>query len=124
MKKECTECKKEKDLTEFYKKADRKNGHNLCKSCFNKYCVNRWQQRKNEAIVYKGGECVDCKLSYPQYPAAIFEFHHLDPTQKDTDWNKLRLTSWEKIKKELDKCVLLCANCHRIRHHNEYINTL
>lgn len=124
MKKICTGCNAEKEISEFYKRADRKNGYSSCKSCFSKYCIERWQERKIKAIEYKGGECVDCHLSHPQYPAAIFEFHHLDPNQKDTDWTKLRLTSWEKIKTELDKCVLLCANCHRIRHHNEYINKL
>ena len=56
---------------------------------------------------------MDC--GYSGNPAA-FDFHHTDPTTKDYDWNRLRLKSWEAIIGELAKCVLLCANCHRIRH--------
>lgn len=118
MKKECTGCKKTKLITDFYKKNDRETGHNLCKSCFNQYCVSRWQKRKIQAIEYKGGRCVDCGFDHPTYPPDIFEFHHLNPNEKEFDWNKLKLTSWNKIVSELDKCVLLCANCHRIRHYN------
>lgn len=47
----------------------------------------------------------------------IFDFHHLNPSEKDVDWSKLRLKSDESIKNELNKCVLLCSNCHRKRHH-------
>ena len=40
-------------------------------------------------------------------------FHHLNPKEKDFDLSSRGLTrSWERIKKEIDKCVLLCANCH------------
>ncbi len=118
-KKECTKCREEKLITEFYQQSDRKNGSSKCKKCFNKYCGERWVQKKIDAIHYKGGECVDCKSSYPEYPYVIFEFHHLNPTQKDGDWSKMRLRSWSKITDGLDKCDLLCSNCHRIRHHNE-----
>jgi hypothetical protein len=112
----CNTCHVEKSIDEFYSKPDRKNGASNCKDCFNAYCIERWKKIKINAIKYKGGECVDCKVPYPQYPAAVFEFHHLDPDEKDVNFTKLRLRSWEKITKELDKCVLLCANCHRIRH--------
>lgn len=116
-KKICTSCNEEKLISEFYERKNRKTGSSLCRKCFNKYCTNRWIQRKIQAIEYKGNSCVDCKISYPNAPYVIFDFHHLDPEQKDTDWTKLRLRSWDKIVIELDKCDLLCSNCHRIRHH-------
>lgn len=117
--KTCTTCNEEKFITEFYQQKDRKIGSSSCKKCFNDYCVQRWVQKKKEAIEYKGGKCEDCPASYPSEPYVIFDFHHLDPEEKDVDWGKLRLKSWDKIKLELDKCVLLCSNCHRKRHHNE-----
>jgi len=87
-----------------------------CKKCFNARCQQRWVKRKLEAIDYLGNRCADCDLHISQSHYAVFEFHHLDPTQKDADWNKLRLSSSARILSELAKCVLLCANCHRIRH--------
>lgn len=45
------------------------------------------------------------------------DFHHLDPTQKIFGLSVKGLTrSWEKIRNEIDKCILLCANCHREIH--------
>jgi predicted HNH restriction endonuclease len=45
------------------------------------------------------------------------EFHHLDPTQKDFGIShKGYARSWEKVKNEIEKRVLLCANCHREFH--------
>lgn len=113
-KKKCSKCKSILDLNMFYKKGDTYQSY--CKSCFNISCSERWINRKIWAIKYKGSNCVDCGLSYPDTPYPVFEFHHLNPSEKDLDWSKLRLTTKNKIKVELDKCVLLCANCHRIRH--------
>lgn len=113
----CTKCNREKENIEFYKQSDRKKGASYCKSCFNKYCMDRWINRKIEAIKYKGNSCKQCGIIYPDYPYAVFEFHHTDPQSKDYDWTKLRSRSLSVIKKELDKCVLLCANCHRIEHY-------
>ena len=122
MKKICTSCKEEKNINEFYIQKYRKNGSSYCKSCFNNFCIERWKKRKIKAIEYLGNECVDCKTPHPKYPSSVYEFHHLDPSIKDYTWVKLRLKSWDKIKDELNKCVLLCANCHRIRHHNENLD--
>lgn len=60
-----------------------------------------------------GSTCHDCNKSYPD---CVYEFHHLDPTTKDRTPALLFMLSDKRIKDELDKCIMLCANCHRIRH--------
>lgn len=115
--KTCIDCKKDKLITEYYKSSTHSFGVMCyCKQCFNQRCIKRWVQRKINAINYKGSFCVRCKLHLQDTHYSVFEFHHKDPNQKDYDWNKLRLKSLTTIKKELDKCDLLCANCHRIVH--------
>lgn len=98
--------------------AYRKNKERLqsqCKSCFNLYCVNRWKRLKLEAINSFGNECYDCKTSYHY---SVYEFHHLDMNTKDFDWSQIRLKSKAIRQRELSKCIMLCANCHRIRHYS------
>lgn len=85
----------------------------MCKQCFSKYCMERWRDRKKQAIQYLGGSCNRCKK---KHAPEIYDFHHVVPGNKDFTWQKLRLKSWESITKELDKCELVCANCHRYRH--------
>lgn len=116
MKKICSKCKAEKDISEFYKK-DKTYYHAYCKECFNDYCSQRWIAKKIEAIKYLGSKCNNCSVSYPNYPYVVFDFHHLDPTIKQFDWDKMKLQSEKNLFKELDKCILLCSNCHRIIHY-------
>ena len=63
-----------------------------------------------------GGKC--CRCGYNKCEAAL-ELHHVDPTTKDADTTKnLRLISDEvRVNEELDKCILLCSNCHREEHY-------
>jgi DNA-binding CsgD family transcriptional regulator len=77
----------------------------------NKKIVTRTRQRlKLKAIDYKGGACVCCGYNKS---VRSMHFHHIDPTQKDFSIGGNGATrSWEKIKTELDKCVLVCSNCH------------
>ncbi len=113
----CADCKLHKPLNEFYAQRCHAQGvMSYCKHCFNLRCQRRWVQRKLVAIADKGGQCLDCHLRLADSHYAVFEFHHLDPQQKDVDWSKLRLASNARLRAELEKCVLLCANCHRIRH--------
>ena len=65
------------------------------------------------AVEYKGGACVLC--GYNKSHAAL-EFHHIDPHEKDIQIGVKANIAWSKIKLEIDKCVLLCANCHREEH--------
>lgn len=78
--------------------------------------MERWKKRKIEAIVYKGSKCENCKLEYPKIDACVFDFHHKNPNEKEFDWRKLRMRSWKNVLLELDKCSLLCSNCHRLAH--------
>lgn len=119
--KACTTCKQEKGIDHFYLQ----KGHPLdrmssCKPCFNKKCCQRWVRLKVEAINAKGGKCSRCSLSLSDSHYSVFEFHHNNPVEKDFDWNKMRLASKERRDKELIKCTLLCANCHRIVHSEDF----
>lgn len=73
------------------------------------------QKLKEKSINYKGGCCEKC--GYDRCNSAL-EFHHLDPNEKDFGIGSYSILSWEKIKLELDKCIMVCANCHREIHHN------
>ena len=69
--------------------------------------------RKQQAIQYLGGCCADCKQVYHD---SVYDFHHVDVASKEGNPSKFIAGSWDKAKEELDKCVLLCSNCHRLRH--------
>lgn len=110
----CQKCNKDLPKNDFYQRTGRKKSfHSYCKECFNYYCCLRWYERKLRAIKLLGGKCIDC--GYNKHPAAL-QFHHLNPEEKEFNWTKMRLKRWDKIEKELQKCILLCANCHSIRH--------
>jgi hypothetical protein len=116
--KTCSRCRLSKPIRDYYPKP-RDPGETLayCKPCFNAYTTERFRRRKRQAVEYLGGRCADCGGVYPYY---VFEFHHLDPARKEMGFNQLRRRSWEAVKREIDKCLLLCSNCHRIRHWREF----
>lgn len=82
------------------------------------YWSKQYKIRKLKAVEYKGGKCIKC--GYSKCVAAL-EFHHRDPKEKEVQWNQLRKRSWDTIVEELDKCDLLCSNCHREEHFDEDI---
>lgn len=74
----------------------------------------RRQKIRIKALEYKGGKCSRC--GYSKCIDAL-EFHHLESSKKDFGISEKGYTrSWEKVSKELDKCDLVCANCHRELH--------
>lgn len=69
-----------------------------------------WRKRtKLKLIEYKGEKCEKC--SYDKCVAAL-EFHHLGPNEKDFTISG-KSWSFERLKKEVDKCILICSNCHK-----------
>lgn len=104
---QCIHCN-EQDVTQFYGK-----NKEVCKPCFNRLSVQRWNAQKQKAVEYKGGKCVYC--GYSKCLSAL-EFHHRDPSEKEFAWDMMRKQAWDKVVTELDKCDLVCANCHREQH--------
>lgn len=74
--------------------------------------------RKYEYIMSKGGKCEIC--GYDKNLAAL-DFHHLDSKQKEfqIDIRKFANSKLSDLEVELDKCIILCANCHREMHHSD-----
>lgn len=113
-KKVCSICKEEKDLSEFYVRTDRGTPFTYCKSCSRNETLETQHFIKDIAIEYKGGKCSRCggKFERNQYA-----FHHLNPEEKDFEVTSKRGISIPELKKELDKCILVCHNCHHEIHH-------
>lgn len=83
-----------------------------CRKCRMEAVSRRRKKLKEKAVEFLGGKCEKC--GYDKCIAAL-EFHHL--YGKDFGLSARGLTrSWEKVEKELRKCQLLCANCHREVH--------
>lgn len=60
----------------------------------------------------KNNPCLDCGLRYPFY---VMEFDHRDSSLKFQEVGRIIGNSWRRIKEEIAKCDLVCANCHRAR---------
>jgi len=74
------------------------------------------ERQKRKAVEYMGGACQICGLK--EDILDIYDFHHKNPDEKEAIMSKLfGRKGWSSIKMELDKCILLCANCHRIEHY-------
>lgn len=78
--------------------------------------LTRRDKNKEEAILSKGGKCEICGFEYDGKNAACFDFHHINPNEKIYNPSTALRLSKEKRDMELSKCLLICANCHRLIH--------
>lgn len=128
----CRVCKVEKPLTSYHPNKTCSFGVvGTCKVCSSErikgwYADNRERRqevansynrkRKKKIVDHFGNKCHDCENVFPQY---VYQFHHLDPSSKDVNPSYAITSNPNKMWKELEKCVMLCANCHMIRHHKD-----
>lgn len=114
----CSNCEKDFELP--FGEVNRK----YCFQCIPKGLSKKEQSSrirgftKLKLIKLKGGCCQSC--GYNKYSAAL-DFHHLDPSVKEFDLaNKISSIELnDDVLAELDKCILLCANCHRAVHNHD-----
>ena len=86
--------------------------------CYAQSIVLKRKKLKRKCVEWGGNKCNDCGEVFPD---CVFDFHHLEEdrnNQKDKTIGHMThaCRPWQVIQEELDKCVMLCANCHRIRH--------
>ena len=74
-------------------------------------------RNKLQAIKALGGKCSRCMTFFKD--TEVYDFHHVVKGEKEFPLANMWSLSWERIRKELRKCALLCANCHRIIHKEE-----
>ena len=110
----CGKCGNENDNPYVTRKGKIQS---YCRKCNNANTVERQRNFKKRLVAYKGGKCQCC--GYDKTQDAL-DFHHIDPSDKSFSLSKIRLTSYdknrEKIERELDKCILVCRNCHAEIH--------
>lgn len=85
----------------------------LCNVCQKNRNSGQWRTRKQGFVDYKGGKCEKC--DYNKCLGGLC-FHHRDPKQKDPEFYLMKNRSLQNAKEELDKCDLLCRNCHAETH--------
>lgn len=111
----CAICKETKQVAAFY----RPNGktHSYCRECGKLDTIRRQREAKRKFVEYKGGKCEKC--GYNECLGAL-QFHHKDPSTKEFNISRLKSVNvCGETKEELDKCILLCANCHAEEHWRE-----
>ena len=60
--------------------------------------------------------CLECGIYHP----AVLDFHHIDPEMKNASVHTLvKAKSYKKALEEVEQCIVLCSNCHRVYHYNE-----
>lgn len=133
--KTCTKCKELKSIEEFAINRTKADGRSpSCKECkrsYNKdyyknnYDAERVRLKKRQEDQWQildnffrrlKTKCSRCDES--RY--AALDFHHKDPSTKEITVAEAFRRNWniERVKKEIEKCEILCANCHRVEHTN------
>jgi len=114
--KKCNQCKITMSINHFYSNGYTPKGSKKykakCKKCFDTFTKKSKKYMLN--LVDKKLECEICLYSKCEQ---ALEFHHFDPSIKEYILSSMSHMSDEKIKDELEKGFLLCANCHREVHY-------
>lgn len=76
----------------------------------------RRDERKQHLVDHFGNKCHDCGNSFP---LCCYDFHHIDPSTKLFEIAPRLDGNLETIMEEVKKCIMICANCHRVRHYKE-----
>ncbi len=127
----CIVCQQDLLVNEFNNRGGKRTGlQSYCKECTkkkhrdwtrnNRGRVNIYHRKrrifKKEVLVKQsGGKCSDCGGVFHH---CVYDFHHLDPKLKNYfPAYAINQLSKVKVQEEIKKCIMLCANCHRIRHY-------
>lgn len=112
---QCNCCKEYKTLDNYYFSKG-KLSQKVCKDCVRQKEKDKYHSKQDELNEFKQAHpCVKCGCS----KFYLIDFHHLNPAEKDFTISDNSHAKIETLMKEIDKCVSLCANCHREFHYLE-----
>ena len=131
----CSCCKENRPKERFNKNKTRKDGLNsFCRDCQRLKSKEYYSEKREYHKDYVAKQKIATKKLFQEYkntlrcskcdfnhPAAL-DFHHINSSEKEIDISSAVSRngwSWKRIKKEIDKCVVLCSNCHRIEHYEK-----
>lgn len=138
--KKCTQCNTEKDLCEFFFKDKKTNKlHSQCKICYKEKRKNKEhylkykdeylervkkrkeiktiENRENLLNYFKTHPCIKCGETNP----IVLDFDHRSEDEKKYGISKMIYSyNWDTILAEIEKCDVLCSNCHRIRTSEQF----
>lgn len=131
--KQCTKCSVEKLITEFYKQSRLKDGSaSQCKQCSNISYTNSRRKKPEHYLKVQKNRTIKTKEAVDEYKtkcgcikcgendSVCLDMHHIDPTTKESEVSTLYKYSLKRAMKEVEKCVVLCANCHRKLHASRF----
>jgi hypothetical protein len=126
----CSKCGNEKSYDNDFLWRNKKKGlkHSQCSLCYKEtrkssygnnrqyYYERNLKKRKQSTdwlVEYKKNKkCYFCNETEP----ICLDFHHIDDTKKEFNISNMKYQSTERMKKEIEKCVIVCSNCHRKIH--------
>ena len=132
--KKCSKCGNTKKISDFpFRNKSKGTRHSACNNCQKvirkesyernkKTTYERNKRNKDKNIIwfkeYKSSlKCSKCDENHP----SCLDFHHIDKSTKKYDVSEMIHGTYSRklIIEEIEKCVILCANCHRKRHYND-----
>lgn len=120
----CTKCKKELPIEDFnWRNKDKGTRRSECKYCHTSFMKKIYEDKKKLVANIKSQlKCQKCGES-KEY---MLDFHHLDPNEKETTIARMtsNLYKINRVLDEIQKCIVLCSNCHREFHYFEECNGL
>jgi hypothetical protein len=116
----CRECERISHRKHYRNSANcRRNARVRCRArhdadpmAWNAYNKEYRHKKKAALVLYKGGKCLDCG---GEFPLCCYDFDHRNPFEKAFAISAKMGRPLEELKKEADKCDLVCRNCHAIR---------
>ena len=124
--KECNSCKTVKSFDDFYSNGYTPNGLKkykpICKPCS---AISVYKSYLDKIIfaLQNTNRKLECEVCGYKNNLSALTFHHLDPCEKEYSISSMKSFSQEKITNEINKCVVLCANCHA-EEHNPHLNRI
>lgn len=130
MKKQCTTCGEEKELADYRKDKTQPSGFQpRCKLCARAAHKSAYTQQygvksnvRNKELRFQNAILIREYKSYrgcrlcDERTSCCLEFHHLDPNVKEYGIAQGTTRSWERLLTEIEKCIVLCSNCHKKYH--------